>query len=49
MISNDILLEKGFQKEPDATAIAAKIMIAKIRRHIEQDNCRCCRRILEGD
>jgi hypothetical protein len=48
-MKSGILQDKGFRKESDAVAIAAKIMISKIRKHIEDDNCDCCRRALEVD
>jgi hypothetical protein len=48
-MTSNILQDKGFRKEPDAIAVAAKIMIAKIRRHIEQDGCSCCKKALESN
>jgi hypothetical protein len=30
-------------------ALEATHLIAKVRKHIEEDRCRCCRRALEND
>jgi hypothetical protein len=48
MTTSPILQDKGFRKESDAVAIAAKILISKIRKHIEEDGCTCCRKCLES-
>jgi hypothetical protein len=48
-MTNNVLQNKGFRKESDAIAIAAKILISKIRKHVEEDGCTCCRRALEVD
>ena len=45
-MSSSILQDKGFRKESDTVAIAARVLIARVRRHIEQDNCACCRQAI---
>jgi hypothetical protein len=45
-MTTDVLQDKGFRRQSDAVAIAAKIMISKIRKHIEHDNCHCCKEAL---
>jgi hypothetical protein len=39
--------DKGFRQQSEAVAIAAKIMNSKIRRHVVEDGCNCCKRALE--
>lgn len=41
--------DKGFRQQSDVVAVAAKILISKIRRHVEHDNCKCCKEALEND
>ena len=38
--------KKDSDSQPDPVALAAKLMISKIRKHIEHDNCRCCKEAL---
>ncbi|CAN5376458.1 hypothetical protein BH18THE2_BH18THE2_25030 [soil metagenome] len=49
MTTSPILQDKGFRQPSDAVAIAAKIMISKVRRHVEQDGCKCCKEALLQD
>jgi hypothetical protein len=42
--------DANYKKEShDAVAVAAKIMISKIRKHIEQDQSSCCKAAMEID
>jgi hypothetical protein len=45
---NDNLASQVINNSPDAVATAAKIMISKIRKHVEQDKCSCCKEALEN-
>jgi hypothetical protein len=46
-VTSNVLSEKGFRQQHDTVTLTAKILIAKIRKHIEEDRCRCCREALE--
>ena len=48
-MTSNVLQDKGFRKESDVVAIAAKILIAKVRKHVEQDGCSCCKEALLQD
>lgn len=48
-MTGNVLQDKDFRKQPDVVAIAAKILIMKIRRHVEQDGCICCKKALESN
>jgi hypothetical protein len=34
--------EKGFRQQSDAVAVTTRLIIAKIRKHILEDHCKCC-------
>jgi hypothetical protein len=46
-MEHSILSEKGFSQQHNTVTLTAKILIAKIRKHVEQDKCRYCRAALE--
>jgi hypothetical protein len=49
MTSSILSNDKGFRQQPDVLAIETKKLIAKIKRHIKEDHCECCRAALEND
>lgn len=40
---------KGFRQQSDALAVTTRILISRIKNHIERDNCDHCRAILKED
>lgn len=48
-MTSNVLQDKGFRNESDGVAIAAKIMISRIRKHVEEDGCKCCKEALLQD
>lgn len=48
-MTSSSIVDKGFRKELEVTTVAARILIAKIRKHIVDDHCKCCKEALEND